>query len=154
MPNRSIKTIDALQCGNEFVSLLESGAKIPLLVTGYSMLPFLRHERDTVWLEKAETLRCGQIVFFRRSAGSFILHRIRRIYPDGSLLVNGDAQSWCEVVPREQVVAVVRAIERDGKIRDAEHSFLRIRDFFWYPTRPIRPLLFRLYGTLRKLLNP
>lgn len=126
---------------------------MPILVTGSSMLPFLKDGRDTVWLAKEDNLRRGQILFFRRSNGMFILHRIRRIYPDGKILVNGDAQTWCEIVHPSQVVGVVCAIGRNGKIKDSGDLILKIRDLLWYPTRPIRPIIFRFYEMLRKIFK-
>lgn len=149
----NVKTIDALQSGIELVDLINNGATVPVLVTGSSMLPFLKNGRDTVWLAKEENLRRGQILFFRRSNGMFVLHRIRRIYPDGRILVNGDAQTWCEIVYPEQVIAVVCAISRNGKIRRTNHLFLKIRDCLWYPTRPLRPIIFRTYGMLKKIFK-
>lgn len=41
-----IKTLDALESGDELAELIASGAKIPIVVTGSSMRPFLRNKRD------------------------------------------------------------------------------------------------------------
>lgn len=153
MNENNVKTIDALQYGDELVDLINSGAKMPILITGSSMLPFLKEGRDTVWLTKEENFHRGQILFFRRSNGMFILHRIRKIYPDGRILVNGDAQTWCEIVHPKQAVAVVCAIGRDGKIIGADSLLLKIRDFIWYPTRPIRLVIFRIYAMLKKIFK-
>ncbi|MBE6569645.1 MAG: peptidase S24 [Ruminococcaceae bacterium] len=143
------RTLDALQDGDDLLRLLDDGVQIPLLVTGSSMLPFLRDGRDTVLLQKADKLKRGQILFFRRANGMFILHRIRKIWPDGRILVNGDAQNWCEVVMPFQAAAVVRGIVRDGKVKNPDGFLLRLRDALWYPTRPVRPFIFRVVSFLR-----
>ncbi|MBR4960304.1 MAG: S24/S26 family peptidase [Clostridia bacterium] len=149
--NLSIKTLDAYQDGEYLLELLDSGAVIPLIVTGSSMLPFLKDGRDTVLLQKVDKFKKGQILFFRRRNGLFVLHRIRKIRSDGRILVNGDAQNWCEIVLPEQAAAVVIGFVRDGKTRNAGSFPIRLRDTLWYPTRPIRPLIFRIVSLLRRL---
>lgn len=149
MNNIYTKILDMERHSDELMELLETGAKIPLVVTGSSMEPFLKHEKDTVWLIRPEKYRKGQILFFRRSNGSMVLHRIRKICPDGRMVVNGDAQTWCETVRQEQAAAVVVAVTRNGITRKADCLIWKIRDFLWYPTRPIRPALLRLYAVCR-----
>ena len=132
-------------------ALLEGGESVPLVVTGYSMLPFLKSGRDTVWLTPGTVPKKGDIAFFRRRDGNFVLHRVRKIRTDGSLVMNGDAQNWCETILPEQVLAVVTAFSRSGKKTVSASAFrVRLRDLLWYPTRPVRPFLFRVYLAFRR----
>ena len=140
----SIKDADAL------TEILAVGAAFPLIVTGSSMFPFLKENRDTVVLQKTDRMKQGQIVFFRRKSGEFILHRIRKIYPNGLLLINGDAQAWCEVIHREQVLAIVKSIKRDKRYIDPDSFLSVILRCLWFPTRPIRPSILRVYSFLAK----
>lgn len=69
----------------EYISILreltEEGRQVSLIISGNSMAPFLIHGRDTVWFEKPKRpLKRGDIVFFQRDDGSFILHRLRRVH--------------------------------------------------------------------------
>lgn len=145
----NIRTIDAVKDADAFVDILSAGVVFPLVVTGSSMIPFLREGRDTVFLRKTDKLRRGQIVFFRRKSGEFTLHRIRKIYKNGKLLINGDAQNWCELIDPAQVLAEVISVKRDGReIR--QNPILRM---LWYPTRPIRPLIWRIYGAFRRIFK-
>lgn len=153
MKNKNIKSIDTLKSGDELIDLIKSGVNMPLIVTGSSMLPFLKEGCDTVWITNEKVYRRGQILFFKRSNGMFILHRIRRIYPNGNILVNGDSQTWCEVVHASQAIGIVCATERNGKIRKSDDFIIRLRDFLWYPTRPIRPFIFRCYRILRNFFR-
>ena len=82
----------------EYISILreltEEGRQVSLIISGNSMAPFLIHGRDTVWFEKPKRpLKRGDIVFFQRDDGSFILHRIRRVHknalPKGEKEGNG-----------------------------------------------------------------
>lgn len=138
----------------EMERVLAAGASCLLTVTGSSMVPFLHHERDTVVLAKPgkERLKPGQILFFRRRNGTYILHRLRRVEKDGSLLICGDAQTWTERIRLPQVVGVVVAVQRpDGRIVSCDGLSWRLRSALWYPTRPFRPLLFRIWAVGRKI---
>ena len=130
----------------QLTDAISAGGRICLVVTGSSMTPFLKHERDRVclcaWEEKDR--KCGQILLFQRQDQSLVLHRIRKILPDGKLLMNGDAQRWCETISAEQVLAVVTSIERKGQHISCNSIWFWLWNWLWYPTRPIRPILFKL----------
>lgn len=151
--NEIIKIIDPDRSGDDLIAMLEAGAVAPVVVTGSSMRPFLKHGIDTVWLKREETYRRGQILFFRRDSGTFILHRIRKCYPDGNMLINGDAQAWCELARPDQAIAAVYAVTRAGKTVPVKRLDVRIRDALWYPTRPFRPYLFALYEKLYSIFG-
>ena len=55
-----------------------AGCEVALTVTGSSMEPLLRHLRDQVILMPPEKYvpKTGDIVFFRREDGAWVLHRI------------------------------------------------------------------------------
>lgn len=143
--------LNTAEHGEMLVELIRSGAYIPLCVTGTSMRPTLKPERDVVWLKACtpDDLTRGRILLFRRLDGSFILHRIRRRLSDGRLIMNGDAQAWCETISPERAVAVVEEMEIRGKRISYKSVPLRLWDFLWYPTRPLRPLIFRLRGAIK-----
>ena len=149
----NVQTIDAIKEGDTLAEILASGALFPLVVTGYSMIPFLKEGRDTVYLQKTDRFYKGQIVFFRRTSNEFILHRIRKIYPDGKLLVNGDAQSWCEIIRQEQVLAEVLYISKNGRRIDPKSGLFPLLGALWYPTKPLRPLIWRCYGRIRQVFK-
>lgn len=131
------------------LTLLDSGEDIPLTVTGTSMSPLMKDGRTVVTLSKDYTAKRGRILLFRRLDGSFVLHRVRRILPDGSLVMNGDAQNWCEVIRPSQALAAVTHINNGKKKIRYDSPLLRIWDFLWYFTRPIRPQLFRFFGIFK-----
>ena len=151
MRNTTNYTIDIHRDADALVEVLSSGAVFPLVVTGSSMMPFLKGGRDIVRLHKTDRFYRGQIVFFRRRNGEFVLHRIRRICPDGMLLVNGDAQKWCEYIHRDQVLAEVISISRNQRDIYPNSMLSRVLRTLWYPTRVLRPFIWRTYGFLRKL---
>lgn len=134
----------------QLADVISAGGRICLVVTGSSMTPFLKHGRDMVYLRAWEEKdrRCGQILLFQRQDQSLVLHRIRKCLPDGKLLINGDAQAWCETISQDQIVAAVSSVERKGQHFPCDHIWFRLWNWLWYPTRPFRPMLFRLWRIL------
>ena len=103
----------------------------------------------SVLLTKDFVPKKGRILLFRRRDGSLILHRVRKI--DGNTLVmNGDAQDWCERILPHQVIAAVEYIKMGNKNVKYNSPLLRIWDCPWYPTYPVRR---RLFGFISKLKN-
>ena len=131
--------------------ILSSGGSVSLVVSGSSMRPFLKHGRDSVCLRSCteKDLKCGQILLFKRRDQTMVLHRIRRVLPGGQLVMNGDAQAWCETIFAGQVMAVAAFVERKGRRIPCDCSLFRLWNLFWYPTRPIRPALIKVGHLLR-----
>ena len=131
--------------------ILASGRTASMVVSGWSMRPYLKPGRDRVHLRTPtqQDLRPGQILLFKRPDQSLILHRVRRVLPDGRLVMNGDAQAWCETISADQVIGGVASVERKGRHIPSNHIGFRLWSIFWYPTRPIRPVLIKLRQLLR-----
>lgn len=109
----------------EYVELLKSGAELPLTVSGSSMIPFLAPGRDSVLLRGIDReLKRGDIVFYRRADGRYILHRLYRIEND-SLWFVGDAQDEIEgPLNRDCAFAYVVSAQRKNKTQK--------RGCFWW----------------------
>lgn len=123
-------------------SIVASGGSCRLVVTGSSMEPFLRDERDAVILSPiSRPLRRGDIIFYERSGGQCVLHRVMGTEPDGTLLLCGDAQTGLEPVGTSQVVALAAQIERGGNLLSADNLVWRALSGVWIFLRPIRARL-------------
>ena len=132
--------------------LLKEDAVIPLCVSGSSMNPFLISRRDVVYLRSADDgFKRGQIILFGRNDGTLVLHRIKNIFPDGRVEVNGDAQTWSEVVTNKQIIAVVCEIERKGKIRKADSLYWKTVNGIWRILTPLRSLMMRVWFRIRRI---
>lgn len=143
--------MEKLICSSaEFVGLIEetvgSGGTMPIVVTGNSMRPFLKDGEHTVWLERCtdSDFKRGRILLFRRTNGKIVLHRVRVVRPDGVLVMNGDAQNWCENIEKNQVLAVVTHIEANGKKKPCNLLCCRILTEIWQLLMPVRPFIFRV----------
>lgn len=151
MNDLNIYETDADKGLNYIKEILKSGAAVPLTVTGSSMMPFLKAQRDTVWLECCgdDDIKKGAILLFVRADGKPVLHRVIKIQ-NGRLIMNGDALSWSENIENTQVVACVKRIERNGKIISCEDKAVKVWNTLWYLTRPARPILKRIHSVTAK----
>ncbi len=150
--------MEKLICSSaEFAEIIEDaireGGRVPLVVTGNSMNPFLKHGKNTVWLKACteSDFKRGRILLFRRTDGKIVLHRIRKLLHGGELLMNGDAQYWCEKIKKEQAVAVVTHIETDGKKKSCNSVLYKIKIEIWQVLKPLRPYIFRIQRKIKKL---
>ena len=121
--------------------VLDSGGEFTLFPRGTSMLPLIVEGRDSVTLEK-RSAKVGDIAFYRRADGSFILHRVIG-FADGTYTMCGDNQLTPETgVEPQQVIAAVKYVTRRGKRVDGNPGYslylLLWRSFF------IRRVYFRL----------
>ena len=136
------------------IGLLEQGKSASLTVTGNSMSPFLIHGRDQISFQKPDgPLRRGDMAFFRRTDGEYVMHRVLRAEEKGYFLV-GDGQQEVEgpILPG-QVFAVVKQVCRKGRwIGPGDFWW----DFFagpWLWLLPLRPLLRRLYNVYFRIFR-
>lgn len=122
-----------------YEALLQSGAELPLVVSGTSMTPFLRPGIDTVYLKKPEgMLRRGEIAFFHRADGSHVLHRVWKTQ-NGMYWFLGDAQDLVEgPLPEKSVFAYVTKIDRGGVRLQPEDRMWKLFAGPWRLTRGTR----------------
>lgn len=146
--------LDSDQVEERLSPLLRAGAEVPLVVTGSSMVPFLRDRRDKVFLKSPDfvPVRTGDILFFKRDGGQWILHRLHHFTADGLMVINGDGQTWFETIRPDQVLGVAVKISRSGKEsfspRRWDWALLRR---VWKLLLPVRPALLRCIGWISRL---
>ena len=145
-----VRIIDAGELMPQLPQLLQEAEAVPLVISGNSMAPFLRHGRDTVYLSKVtRPLKRGDMILYRRACGSYVLHRICRCRSHGYDLV-GDAQLHIESGIRpEQVLAVVTAVRRKGKLLEKGDLLWAFFACVWPALLPLRPAIFRVYGAMK-----
>lgn len=145
------KIVDAREYLSLLRELTQQGKEVSLLITGNSMSPFLVHERDRICFKKPDTpLKKGDMVFFQRRDGAFVMHRICRVRPEGYYLV-GDAQTWIEgPITPEQIFARVTKIQRKGRQIGPENGIWKFFQYVWIRIIPLRPFLVRFYTRIVK----
>ena len=126
--------------------LVNEGKECRLLISGSSMAPFLVHERDSIIFSKPDReLRRGDMVFYQRDNGQYVMHRILHVKPEG-LYIIGDAQTEVEGPVRpEQVFALVTKVNRKGKWVGPGNFWWWFFSTVWLRLFPIRRLILKLY---------
>ena len=126
--------------------LVNEGKECRLLISGSSMAPFLVHERDSILFSKPDReLRRGDMVFYQRDNGQFVMHRILHVKPEG-LYIIGDAQTEVEgPVKPEQVFALVTKVNRKGKWIGPGNFWWWFFSTVWLRLFPVRRLILKLY---------
>ena len=125
--------------------VLASGGEFRLYPHGISMLPLLRQGRDSVSLRRVDsTIRKGDILFYQRPDGSFVLHRVRAVTPNGLTMI-GDNQTLPERgVSPDWVIGRVTRIFRDDKEVICDGLRYRLYRKLWQFTIS-RGLMLKLY---------
>ncbi|MBR6071568.1 MAG: S24/S26 family peptidase [Acholeplasmatales bacterium] len=82
-------------------------------IKGTSMRPLFKND-DIVTLDKVDSYMKGDILFYRRNDGSFVLHRLRKI-KNGVLYIVGDHQTALEKVEENQLIGKVISYKKKDK---------------------------------------
>ena len=133
---------------------VQGGSRERLYISGASMTPFLAHRRDSVMLTKQDQpLKAGDIVFYQRKSGQFILHRIYHVEKNEGRLaydIVGDGQTQIEynVLP-DQIFAVVYEANRKGRVVTPKSFWWRFFQGPWRWIMPMRPLVTKTYTRIR-----
>lgn len=143
----------AMQVLSQMKQRFAEGKQASLLVTGTSMVPFLRNEKDWVLLSPvAGEPRVGKILLFRMGE-RLVLHRLRSKKQD-RYIMNGDGQSKLEIICPEQVEAVVTGVVRhSGRTICCDGFLWKLLTVLWWPTRPVRALLLRIAAAFKRVFS-
>ena len=141
----------------EYVSVLkelsDEGKVVSMRIAGSSMSPFLCHNRDYIFFTKPDRpLRRGDMVFYQRGTGQYVMHRIWKQGSWGFYIV-GDAQTVIEGPVREdQIFALIIKVQRKGKILQPGDFWWEFFEHVWIRIVPVRRIILKLYsmGVKRK----
>lgn len=144
-----VKQVDTREYVSVLRGIAEEGKVVSMLIAGSSMAPFLCHNRDYIYFTKPEReLRRGDMVFYQRDSGRYVMHRIYKVKPDGYYMV-GDAQTQIEgPLRREQIFAVITQVKRDGKMIRPGDFWWEFFEHIWIRIVPARRIVTALYGML------
>lgn len=144
-----IRTIPMEELSELVMLQLEKGGRAHLTVTGWSMMPLLYHRRDAVELIPVSgQQKAGDIIFYRRENGQYVLHRIIALTEDDYICC-GDNQAERETVFHTQLLAVVDGFTRKGKRYTLRAPGYRLYTAVWVKLFPLR----KFYIALRRHLG-
>ena len=149
-----MRAVDTYEYVSVLKELVENGKEVSMLISGSSMTPFLGHQRDYIFFKKPdEALKRGDMVFYQRKSGQFVMHRIYKIKPDGYYMV-GDAQTEIEgPLERNQIFAIITKVKRKGKWIEPGDFWWEFFEKVWIRIVPVRMVTIRLYGLLKGFLR-
>lgn len=132
-------------------SLVDEGREVNMHVLGSSMAPFVVHERDVIYFKKPERkLHKGDIAFFQRKNGQYVVHRIYKTEGNQYYFV-GDNQTDIEgPIDEGQIFAAVTKVKRKGKMIGQGDFWWEFFARVWIRIIPVRAFLVRLYGIFNK----
>ncbi len=133
---------------------IDNGGTVQLPITGKSMRPLLVWGRDTVEIVKCENPKKGDIIFYLRDNGQFVLHRIIGTDEKGYVLC-GDNQ-WVKEygINDQHIIAVVRSITRKGKVFDVSKNIpYKTYSNVWMAMMPIRKPVLRFTRKVKPVLK-
>lgn len=145
-----MKMVDTAQYVSVLRELVEEGKQVSMLIAGSSMSPFLCHYRDVIFFEKpGRDIRRGDMVFYQRDSGQYVMHRVYRTAPDGYYMV-GDNQTEIEgPLQRDAIFALITKVNRKGKIMEPGDFWWDFFEKVWIRIVPLRRPLIRLYTALK-----
>ena len=134
---------------NEALLLIEEGKRVIVRVKGSSMLPFLRGDKDSVELEKATEIKCGDIVLAYVEERRFVLHRKIRIDGERVVLMGDGNLKGCEYCRIEDIKAKAVNIIKPAKggykkISCTDRTHMRKADL-WKKLLPVRRYILAIY---------
>ena len=145
------KIIDTREYVSTLRELTEQGKEVGMRIAGNSMVPFLVHERDYIYFKKPDReLKKGDMVFFQRLDGAFVMHRICKVKPEGFYIV-GDNQTMIEgPVKREQIFALITQVKRKGKMIGPDDFCWKFFEKVWIHVILLRPFLGNVCKAFKK----
>ncbi len=119
-----------------FSRLLEQinqGRKVTIRATGWSMLPLIWDDRDTITLGplSENSIKVGNIVLAQLGNGRYVVHRITKI-KNSRIVLRGDGNPYQEeYVHQEKILAELVSINRAGKIIDRNSLSWKLCTLLW-----------------------
>lgn len=144
-----VKQVDTREYVSVLREIAEEGKVVSMLIAGSSMAPFLCHNRDYIYFTRPEREpRRGDMVFYQRDSGQYVMHRVYRVKPEGYYMA-GDAQTQIEgPLRRDQIFAVVTQVKRNGKMIRPGDFWWEFFEHIWIRIVPARRAVTALYGML------
>ena len=141
-----MKNVDTRQYVSMLRELVREGKEVSMLITGSSMSPFLLSHKDTICFKAPwRPLRRGDMVFYERLNGQFVMHRICKVRKEGLYIV-GDGQNEIEgPVNPAQIFALVTKVKRRDKWVGPGNFWWEFYEHIWLRMIIFRPIIVKIY---------
>ncbi|MBO4693397.1 MAG: S24/S26 family peptidase [Clostridia bacterium] len=142
---------------SSFERELSVGGKLVFTNVGVSMLPLLREGRDIMQIEAlSSSPKRYDTVLFRREGikgrGRYVLHRILKRKGE-KYFIAGDYDTRGELVSREQILGVLTAVFREGRVIKTSDFKYKLYVRFWCAPYHLRFFILKLYRGIKYLIS-
>lgn len=153
MSNENIKEIGLEQLIPLIKESLNEGKSVWFSPSGNSMLPMLRHKKDSVELLAApDKLRKYDIILYQRENGNYILHRIVKV--GDTYTCCGDHQFKYEKgIRHSQIIGYVIGFSVNGKTHSIREPGYKLYCRFWLYRRKLILFIRRAYRWWKRHFN-
>ena len=134
--------------------LLAKGKTIQIKPQGYSMYPMFVPERDQAVIApvRVDKLKRGDVVLYRRTSGTLVLHRILKRGPEGFYMV-GDNQDEVEgPLSETQIMGRLIRFVRKGRTYSVTNPVYQAAAGIWLFLRPVRMPIMRVCAFFKKIV--
>lgn len=132
----------------EVASAIREGKSVVIKPKGCSMLPFIRGECDEVVLVRPDDIELYDAVLAQLRTGVYVLHRVMEIREDSLVLMGDGNLQGKEQCRKEDVVAKVAEVIRDGHRHDCRAPRYCRRVRMWIRLMPVRRWILAVYKRL------
>ena len=123
----------------EAVRLVQDGVSVTFPVKGRSMLPFIFGGRESVILQKPESLHRGQVVLAEIAPARYVVHRIIKVETDRITLMGDGNICGTESCTPDKVLAIAtHVVDEKGQRRPLYSKARNAKAKLWYHIRPLR----------------
>ena len=136
---------------SDYKTELEKNGTIAFVAEGYSMWPIIKHRGSSVIVEsKKERLTELEVGFYKRQDGTYVLHRVIEVLPDGYVMC-GDSQLFIEKVSEEQVFGKLVGFYKKANYVDCADEKYINKVKKWYKNKGLRKVRIKFFNLKNKL---
>ena len=148
---KNIREVDIHEYMPVLIELINEGKDVNFLITGSSMAPFLCHKRDSIIISKPnQPFKKGDMVFYIRPTGQYVMHRIQKVDKEGNLYMIGDNQFQIEgPLPSSYVFGIIKKIIRKGKVMDSSNFWWFFFEKIWINIIPFRHTIIKIVSIIK-----
>ncbi len=135
----------------EAVRLVQDGVSVTFPVKGHSMLPFIFGGRESVILQKPDSLQSGQVVLAEVGPDRYVVHRIIKVTKDLITLMGDGNIRGTESCPPDKVLAIAtHVVDEKDQRRPLYSKAQNAKAKLWYHIRPLRRYILAALRRLNK----
>lgn len=143
----------------DYETLIEKDGVFAQLTKGFSMMPLIRQNRDTIIVKKLEEKpKENDVLLYKNKAGRYVLHRVIKVLENG-YIIRGDNNFFNEYdIKDENIIGILEGFYRDDKYIDCGNNrlykiYVQLNRRTYYLRKTfskIRPLLSRIKHAIIK----